>query len=122
MYVAIDDTALRIIRSLRCQWATFALPHRETPTRSLVLKPGDPDPAHSGNYEYRVSEDDSFELLGQTLRDCDEQTPRDDLDVLRLNEIVANTHFTRVYELGDSFGPVHRHLQRATMALPSKAA
>ena len=29
---------------------------------------------------------------------------------------------TRVYELGDSFGPVHRHLQRATMALPSKAA
>ncbi|GEM_PF-863850 len=93
MYVAIDDTALRIIRSLRCQWATFALPHRETPTRSLVLKPGDPDPAHSGNYEYRVSEDDSFELLGQTLRDCDEQTPRDDLDVLRLNEIVANTHF-----------------------------
>ena len=29
---------------------------------------------------------------------------------------------TWVYELGDSFGPVHRHLQRATMALPSKAA
>ena len=44
---------------------------------------------------------------------------------LRLGSEEERSHIrvnTWVYELGDSFGPVHRHLQRATMALPSKAA
>ena len=51
-----------------------ALPHREIPSRTLILGENDLDPALSGNYEFRVDEEAPFELSGRSLLECDEET------------------------------------------------
>lgn len=108
MYVAVASTALRLIRCLRCQRATFALPAREVPEPRLVLGEGD---ASRASRSVKFSTPAPPCLSGRTLRESDLAADEGNAEVLRLGQVVANARvdFSVIGEVGkfDRDDPCH---------------